>query len=83
MPSVTFIYVMSNIAYFAVLTPSEIVVSDAVAVVSTVKPVQGVYGTGKQRNWLSFFPDREFKDFNKNAGKTQQIWTKGGKINNF
>ena len=35
MPSVTFIYVMSNIAYFAVLSPIEIMASDAVAVVST------------------------------------------------
>ena len=34
MPLVTGIYLLANFAYFAVLTPSEILASDAVAVVS-------------------------------------------------
>ena len=35
MPLVTGIYVMSNIAYFSVLSPAAVLNSDAVAVVST------------------------------------------------
>ena len=34
MPLVTVIYVLANLAYFTVLSPAEILESDAVAVVS-------------------------------------------------
>ena len=34
MPLVTVIYLLANLAYFAVLTPDEILASNAVAVVS-------------------------------------------------
>ena len=36
MPLITCIYLLANFAYFAVLTPTEILASDAVAVVSTL-----------------------------------------------
>lgn len=35
MPLITVIYVMSNVAYFVVLAPREIIDSEAVAVVSS------------------------------------------------
>lgn len=35
LPLVTVIYVLANVAYFAVLSPDEILTSNAVAVVST------------------------------------------------
>jgi len=37
MPLVTFIYVMANVSYFVVLTPEEMIASDAVAVVSKLE----------------------------------------------
>jgi len=38
MPLVTVIYLLANLAYFAVLTPDEILASNAVAVVSYTIP---------------------------------------------
>ena len=34
LPIVTFLYIMANVAYLAVLTPYELLSSDAIAVVS-------------------------------------------------
>ena len=34
LPLVTLVYFLANVAYFAVLTPSEMLLSDAIAVVT-------------------------------------------------
>ena len=36
LPIVTFLYIMANIAYLSVLTPYELLSSDAIAVVSII-----------------------------------------------
>ena len=38
LPIVTFLYIMANVAYLAVLTPYELLSSDAIAVVSIFSP---------------------------------------------
>ncbi len=52
MPAVTFIYVMSNVAYFAVLSPAQVIESDAVAVVSGRDGVGGRGRVGGGRGWV-------------------------------
>ena len=43
MPLVTIVYTFANIAYFAVLSPQELLASNAVAVVSTPGLIYGIF----------------------------------------
>ena len=57
LPIVTFLYIMANVAYLSVLSPIEMLSSDAIAVVSFLQIFRQDAQCAKSFDLTNFFPD--------------------------